>query len=65
MTKANIIVKKNQEEVVSALCSKIESKSNEVLNNDSSGTYNIGLSGREEKLYAKRVVKQIESCNVY
>jgi len=45
MTKANIIVKKNQEEVVSALSSKIESKSNEVLNNDSSGTFNIGLSG--------------------
>ena len=43
--KPKILVKDNEEEVIKALCTLIESKSKEVLDKDPSHSFNIGLSG--------------------
>ena len=42
---ANIIVKSDEKEVISALCSLIEGKARSSLSKDSNSTFNIGLSG--------------------
>ena len=42
---ANIIVKSDEKEVVSALCSLVEGKARAALSESPSTTFNLGLSG--------------------
>ena len=45
MSKPNIIVKKDEKEVIEALCKLIETKCEASLSVDDAATFNIGLSG--------------------